>query len=132
MKRIFIEKESGRIFSEDEYKKFWEEESSDPNNHHYQQHFEDYVYEKCHEKNCPDIEAWTCDGTDELAMEIVRNLNYCKPVYSDFSKEEFDPFAILEGRPESRLAKLASACCQFETDLKTALNAFNEAKRKCL
>ena len=55
--RTFKEKETGRIFTEDEYRKFWKEESADPDNRYYGASFEDYVYGQCHEKNCPDREV---------------------------------------------------------------------------
>ena len=55
--RVFVEKESGKTFTEEEYRKFWSEESADPDNRYYGVSFEDYVYGQCHEKNCPDEEV---------------------------------------------------------------------------
>ena len=60
MTRTFKEKETGRIFTEDEYRKFWEEETNEPNNHFFGADFEEYVYEQCHTKNCPDEEIIDC------------------------------------------------------------------------
>lgn len=54
---MFIEKESGKTFAEEEYRKFWSEESADPDNRYYGVSFEDYVYGQCHKKNCPDEEV---------------------------------------------------------------------------
>ena len=43
-----------------EYRKFWEEETNEPNSHFFGADFEDYVYEQCHTKNCPDEEIIDC------------------------------------------------------------------------
>lgn len=54
--RTFKEKETGRTFTEEEYRKFWEEEANQPDGHFFGVGFEEYVYEQCHSKNCPDEE----------------------------------------------------------------------------